>query len=832
MKPLFFACLLLACAAFAQQDQLILILKSDAPTMEKADACRELARVGTRQAVPVLASLLTDANLSHMARYALEPIPDPSVDAAFREALGTLKGQSLVGVIGSLGVRQDAQAVKPLAKLLKDADPAVAQAAARALGSIGGAAVPALKNSLSAGSPANQPAVCEGLLRCAEGLSGSDAIAIYDRLLKLPNPPHQVRVAALSGAIRSRGANGVPLLVEAIRTESYVPAADAMRISMELPGAAVTRALTGELARANPEIQLLLLQTIGFRGDASAAPALAPLAQNGSTTRRVAAIRSLVQLGNPSSLSVLVPLAKDPEPSLSSEARIGLLVFPGKEADDAVVAMLNEPDPTTRVLAMEAVSQRRVTTAVPMLLKLTGDEDAVVAGASFKALGELSSVAEISGVANALLQTKAVAAAETALRAICARQPDPTVCADKLLPGLALANGEPKLALLRVLGAVGGPQALVAMRGAATDPDPVVKETGMRALCDWPTVDALPFLEQMATTTADTKFKILALRGQLRLIPVQNVTEIQKVSQLKEILPLLQRKEEQCLAIKTLGTIHSAESLALVMPFLASEGAKEEAGVAAVAIAEKIVASHPAVVAEAMRLVETSNNKELAARARQLLARIPPGTAEQGFIPIFNGKDMAGWEGKPGWWMVEDGALTSESTPEKPCTEGNYLVWQGGQPADFEILADFKLSRSANSGIQIRSEARPNWDTYGYQADMTGEGELVGFVYHHERGLIAGRGEKAVFAGDGKKTVEKIGDPAELLKHFKPGDWNSYRVVCRGSDIVIFVNGVLMCQITDHHATLAAARGIIALQMHPGPPMKVQFKNVRLKELK
>jgi hypothetical protein len=205
---------------------------------------------------------------------------------------------------------------------------------------------------------------------------------------------------------------------------------------------------------------------------------------------------------------------------------------------------------------------------------------------------------------------------------------------------------------------------------------------------------------------------------------------------------------------------------------------------------------------------------------------------EAGFIPIFNGKDLSGWTGKPGWWAVEDGALTSESTPEKPCQECNYLVWRGGQPTDFELLADFKLSRSANSGIQIRSEDRPNWDTYGYQADMTGDGELVGFVYHHSRGLIAGRGEKAVFDADGKKTVERVGDPAELLKGFKPGDWNTYRVVCRGSEISLHINGVLMCQITDHHATQAATRGIIALQMHPGPPMKIQFKNLRLKELK
>jgi HEAT repeat protein len=831
MKHLLLALLLLAGSAIAQEDRLLSLLKSDAPLKEKADACQELARIGTRQAVPVLASLLMEEKLSPLAQLALEPIPDPSVDAAFRDALGKLQGRLLVGVIVSLGVRKDTQAIPLLGKYLNDADPAVAQAAARALGSIGGAAVPVLERALSTGSPTNQPAVCEGLLRCAETLSGTEAAAIYDKLRLLPNLPHQVRFAALSGAIRSRGVSGVTLLAEAIRTESYVPAADAIRISMDMPGAEVTKALAGELAQANPEKQILLLQALGYRGDATAVSAVVPLAQNGSPNRRVAAIRSLVQLSSSSSLPALVALLRDPEATVSSAAQIGLIGFSGKEADDAVVGLLIEPDARIRIMAVEAVAQRRILTSVPDLLRSACDADASVAGASFKALGELGEVAEIPGVVNALLQTKAVGAAETALTAICARQPDPAICADKLLPDLAQAKGEPRLALLRTLGALGGPQALAAVRAAVSDSDESVKETAWRVLCDWPTADALPDLAQMTKSTADTKLQLLALRAQLRLIPMQTVAETQKVAQVKGLLPLVEQMKEQRLALATLGGLHSAESLALVTPYLTREGLREEASVAAITIAEKIVAGHPSEVAEAMQLVQTNNN-QLAGRVRQLLARVPESARNVGFIPIFNGQELTGWTGKPGWWAVEDGALTSESTTEKPCKECNYLVWDGSQPADFELLADFKLSRSANSGIQIRSEARPDWDTYGYQADMTGDGELVGFVYHHSRGLIAGRGEKAVFAGDGQKTVERIGDPAELLKQFKPGDWNTYRVVCRGSEITLYVNGVLMCQVTDHHASQAPTRGLIALQMHPGPPMKVQFKNLRLKELK
>jgi len=204
---------------------------------------------------------------------------------------------------------------------------------------------------------------------------------------------------------------------------------------------------------------------------------------------------------------------------------------------------------------------------------------------------------------------------------------------------------------------------------------------------------------------------------------------------------------------------------------------------------------------------------------------------EEGFRSIFNGKDLTGWDAKPGWWTVEDGALTAESTPEKPCKKCNYLVWKGGEPADFELTADFRLSERANSGIQIRSETRPDWDTFGYQADMTGNGALVGFIYHHKRGLIVARGEKAVLAADGKKTAEKIADAAELLKVFKKGDWNTCRIICQGRQITLHVNDVLMAQVTDETPG-AGKGGIIALQMHPGPPMKVQFKNILLKTLK
>ena len=183
-----------------RESELLAVLKSSSSEKDKADACLELARIGTKDSVAPLAALLADEKLAHMARYALEPIPDRAVDDALRDALGKLKGRPLVGVIGSIGVRRDVKAVDLLSKRLKDPDADVVQAAARALGSLGtAAAVKSLEDAL-AGTPAvNQHAFYEGLFRCAEGLSArgqpTAALAIYDRLNQ-PHAPRQVRDGA------------------------------------------------------------------------------------------------------------------------------------------------------------------------------------------------------------------------------------------------------------------------------------------------------------------------------------------------------------------------------------------------------------------------------------------------------------------------------------------------------------------------------------------------------------------------------------------------------------------------------------------------------------
>lgn len=204
-----------------------------------------------------------------------------------------------------------------------------------------------------------------------------------------------------------------------------------------------------------------------------------------------------------------------------------------------------------------------------------------------------------------------------------------------------------------------------------------------------------------------------------------------------------------------------------------------------------------------------------------------------GFVAIFNGQDMTGWEGKPGWWRVEDGALTSESTVERPCKKHNYLMWRGGSAeGDFELKLKYKIV-GGNSGVQFRSNELEDWDIAGYQADIEAGKTWTGCLFEVKvrNGGVAMRGTRTTTAPDGTQTVEKIGDPAELMAKVKPGEWNDYHIKAVGDHITLIINGVVMCEAIDHAEKRVEPGGMIAFQMHPGPPMKVQFKDVKLKKL-
>lgn len=204
---------------------------------------------------------------------------------------------------------------------------------------------------------------------------------------------------------------------------------------------------------------------------------------------------------------------------------------------------------------------------------------------------------------------------------------------------------------------------------------------------------------------------------------------------------------------------------------------------------------------------------------------------EEGFTSMFNGKDLSNWEGMTGFWKVKKGAIVGET--KRKSEQTMFLYWKGGEPADFEMRCRLRISgKEANSGIQIRSQKRPNWDALGYQADFDVSGYCVGNLYVYQReplATFAQRGDSVQIDPTGKRAVNNFADPAKLLDAYKKGDWNDYWIVAKGRYVSVWLNGVLMCKVEDYEQKYFLPKGIIALQLHSGEPMRVEFKDLRIR---
>ena len=213
-----------------------------------------------------------------------------------------------------------------------------------------------------------------------------------------------------------------------------------------------------------------------------------------------------------------------------------------------------------------------------------------------------------------------------------------------------------------------------------------------------------------------------------------------------------------------------------------------------------------------------------------------------GFVSIFDGT-MKNWDGDPAYWKAENGALVGETTEATKLSENTFVIWRGGEPADFELKLEFRMN-STNSGIQIRSTHLPpgtsegrvsgKWVLKGYQADIDYGNQFTGMIYEERgRGFIMQRGQAVYIGADGsKKAIGNLERNADELKALiKPGDWNHVHLIARGSTLINMINGHVMAILVDDDPKGRSLKGLLGFQAHTGPPMKIEFRNIYLKKL-
>jgi len=580
-------------------------LQSDASTEEKAEACRLLSISGDVSAIPVLESLLTDEHLSHMARYALEPMPGTEADAALRRALKVVSGRLKAGVIASLGVRRDARAVPEIIPLLNDENGFVVEAAARALGRIGAPeGVDALETFMKqpGHSYAIMQAVGDGLFAAAENAVAAgrraEAVRFYDAIYAAEAMPVASRAAALRGAMLARESeDGQSLLLKTLEDENTAFFKIALRAAQEMDN----ENTAAEVARLLPNLpsdrKIQVIQLLGELGRSAAAPALMREAEKGETPARVAALAAVTRLAYAPAVPLLTALVLSEDADLANAARKGLAYFPGEKGDDAIRDMLKNDDAQTRRIAVELVNEGALPEPIDLLMRAAKDDaDESVRLAALKGAKDYAGPPQMSGLLDHLLSPRSEAemiAAEEALKVFWLRRRDaseamPHADMKALCDALAVTDGETRLAVMRVLTAIGSRQAFDAIMNLAENSGGDVKEAALRALCDWPAPLALPTLIDWVKAPPADKIKPLALRSAVRLLMLGQDTPEAISQHYAALLGQAASPNEKKLILSGLANVGHASALLMALEQLEDESVKAEAVQAAIAIAEKL----------------------------------------------------------------------------------------------------------------------------------------------------------------------------------------------------------------------------------------------------
>jgi len=588
-------------------------IKSNASTMEKDHACRILRVIGTADSIDALGTLLTDEKLSHMARYALESMRYPGADKALSDALGKTSGKVKVGIINSLAMRGNERNYDILASLLRDNDTEVTAAAAWALGRIGSPqAVSTLSEHYKYSGQKKRSAAADGLLNAADQLvakgSLQEAVAIYKQF-QGANAPEHVRMGAFRGLIEAQPDKAAGMLIEAIGSDDWKTRGMAIDMIVTLKGEGVTERFSAGLDKLDDDTQVLMIGALVGRGEKDALrPVITKAASNSNAEIRALAIKSLGDIGDASSVQVLVNVIEtgknDVEKKLSASS---LRRLSGKNINGQIIKSMKTSGADGRAKLIEILRDRDATEAVDELLVAGSDKDAEVRRAAFKALSDLAGPEHQKALIKLLLNLKGDAGRPEAERAVIAisRNLDDTASTEPILAVMD-STTTTKCSLLRVLGGVGNTRGFVVVRQGLKDRNPEVRDTAVRTLSNWPDSTPASTLLEVFQTTSNRTHRIVALRGCVRQLGMGALTSADMLNICSELMKGANRPEEKKLILACLAKSADPGATKIVEPSLADNTVKAEADLAMLGIISNMMGPKPN---EAKMAAQTLRNK-------------------------------------------------------------------------------------------------------------------------------------------------------------------------------------------------------------------------------
>jgi HEAT repeat protein len=611
----------------AGQAEYLAVLKSDAPLSEKARACEALAVVGGDEAVAVLAPLLGDEPLGDYARFALEPIPGATADAAFRAALDKLDGRLLAGVVNSIGVRGDVKAVPKLSAMARDVGSGVRSEAIAALGRIAtDEAIDTITSILKAGPATLRPVAAEACLVAADRLAGrgrtSEAAALCRAVADAEVPRH-LQAAGAYGAMVAGGQTGVDLLIEQLGGNDPWRLKAALRAARQLPGEQVTARLVEQMKAAGPPLQVLLIGVLADRGDATAYATVKEMAAGKDPTVQLKAVQTLGEIGDKSAVPLLASRVGG-EGRQAEAAAASLRQLDAAGVDDAIVEALKTAQGHGQAVLIDILTSRAATQAKPALLAAAQSADADVAAAAFKGLTVLADGEDTQALVALLVDLKTEAPrryAENAVVAAADRIAEKDARADAVLQKLTSAQTvSARASLLRVLGRIANAKAFEAIDNAAEAQNPTIRDIAIRALAAWPDARALDRLAALSHNSSNATYRVLALRGYVRLLGIDaRLSDADRLAGYKEAMDLAPDAGDRKLVLAALANARHPDALPIAMACVDEPQVRNEAILAALTIAQATAGARPNQARQAaLKLAQAAGAGPLQDQARTL----------------------------------------------------------------------------------------------------------------------------------------------------------------------------------------------------------------------
>jgi len=611
------------------EKRLLDFLRSGATLASKQFVCRQLSLIGSEEAVPTLAAMLTEADTTDMARYALERIPGASVDEALREALAKTTGNTRVGIINTLGLRGDSKSAPALSSLIYDSDSAAAAVAA--LGQIASPqATDALAQAKEKISGKLRVQVLDAYLSCADRFAAQgkqqQALNIYKELYA-SGEPVPIRSASLRGMATAVPQDADEIIIDVLDGKDETMQAVAIGLVREIPQIDVG-AVSGELRKLSVTGQVQLLSALADRGDSGALRAVTRAAKSKKDAVRVAALEALGKLGDASSVSLLARRAATKKGGEQEAARKSLYRLSSPEVDETILAGISKAKGKVKIELIRSIGERKVSSAVETLLRTAQDRDDEVRLESIKALRNAAEPKHVSKLVDLLINTRSetdLKEAEKTLVSVSRKSVgEEDVTAVVLNAFSSVEDTKIRCSLLGVLGAVGDSGGLGVLRTALTDDDSEVQMAAIRALSNWPNAEPAGDLKEIVSETSDKIQKGLALRGFVHLIGLgSDRPAYETVEMYKQAMELASNVDEKKLVLSRLADIESFAALYMVSDYLKDDALQQEAGTAMVKIAEFTRHTHPQQTRILLEMVlEASKSDSLRQQAQELIDKI------------------------------------------------------------------------------------------------------------------------------------------------------------------------------------------------------------------